>query len=218
MITRYKSKVMFVIYSWLFLVFLCVIAGCEKKINAMDGVVKDEDVQFSEQIFAHPEREFNNAVDQLVSYRYHIKLSDDVTVDAWNYEGVNDYGWNKELLRLPLLRIVLAEILSKHDKDNYQEYHEFIRSYLDSSDLSERAFSGLSLGLIGDDSDVPLLVEKVIEDEEFSAIQAGFGLIGMKTEESKSGLEFAISELHEINDQRSQNILRSVEAMVEELK
>lgn len=136
-------------------------------------------------------------------------------IKAWQFKKVEANNWSDEVLNSDLFRIILAEVLYKHDPDNKHEYYSYIISMLENDHQIERSYAALSLGYIGTDRDIDALANILLNDYEIPALKAGSGLIAMKTPKATEKLETTLEALSQKSDSASLKIYTTVKSRLE---
>ncbi|WP_444933309.1 hypothetical protein [Microbulbifer sp. JTAC008] len=156
----------------------------EKRIDGIINVLRDPDIELEE------------ALSALVSLRYYQSLNDKQVqelIEAFDYKGAKENGWNEDLVKSHEVKILLAELIWKKARDQDYKYLNYVRSMLGSSIEIPRAYAALSLGKMRSTQDICRLKEMVLEDSEMPATKAGLSLISMQTASAEMELKSALS-------------------------
>lgn len=189
--------------------------------NVSAKATTDDSLDWLAGIFQHDMQRFGKAVNSLVSLRYYNRISSgdrDILRMAWSGNVEDNQSWNTELLASVPFRIILAEVLAKHDEVRHDEYYQNIKSNLESDSARERAYAGLSIGMIGSAADIESLVELLLNDEHSVAIQAGFGLIALQDREALVALEESLEALSNTGDQEDSHTVKVLSEYLESLR
>ncbi|QEI10779.1 hypothetical protein [Cellvibrio japonicus] len=198
-----KSVICFTIFIQIFLV------GCDYKNDISHDVNHENDIKNFKSMFSFSLDKEGYILNVLSGLRYYDHVSQEklnILNDVWNKVNFIDNKWNLEILENIPIRILIAEILYSKGGDKNIQYKEFIISNIYSSNQGYRAFSALSLGFIGNEEDVDLLVNVLLNDKELPASQAGFGLLAMNNKYALDKFKSALLLLETRKDDGSKHI------------
>lgn len=188
--------------------------------NVSAKAITDDSLDWLPGVFAHGTERVGKAINSLVSLRYYTAISSgdrDILRMAWSCNVKDNKSWNAELLASVPFRIILAEVLAKHDELRHEEYYQYIKSHLHSDSSRERAYAGLSIGMVGSAADIELLVELLLDDEHSVAVQAGMGLIALKNPEAYAALEESLEALSSRGNQEESHTVKVLSEYLESL-
>lgn len=156
-------------------------------------------------LFSIESKNENLLIDRISGFRNVDEISSrDLSIlrAAWDRSG-DAKNWNYDFIDNLHIRILIAEVLHRYDHQGVGDFKKFIINNIYSDVQSYRAYAALSIGFIGDEIDIDLLINVLLGDDFFPASQAGFGLLAMRNDLASRRLHESLSVLCERSDYKS---------------